>query len=77
MKYHEEKIKAVPLPRESKNVLSVSCNFCGCSPKKIIDAPTIHGPWAHMCVTCYQGMASLSAVVVGTTHLNKPREELS
>ncbi len=62
---------AKALPRESANVLSVSCNICGSRPDKIVDAPTVpHGQWAHLCETCYQKYASQAAHLMGTTHRN-------
>lgn len=30
-----------------------ACDYCGASPETIIDAPTIHGPWACMCDSCW------------------------
>ena len=32
-----------------------TCNYCKKErPKHIYDAPTVHGPWALMCTTCYR-----------------------
>jgi hypothetical protein len=29
------------------------CDLCGAEPKEIYDAPTMMGPWAYMCPTCF------------------------
>lgn len=58
------------LPRESKNILyDKRCTFCDSGPTKIIDAPTLQGWWAYMCVPCYPRYARAG---LGTLHKNVP-----
>ena len=40
--------------KRSKMILDgAKCDICHATPDIIIDAPTMNGPWAHMCQKCF------------------------
>lgn len=66
-------IDSMRVPRTAP--ITRKCDCCG-EAQAVLDAPTVHGPWAYMCVSCASSHAVAGYARIGTRLLAVPTAQI-